>query len=246
MGQAPQARIGYLGKNSDRYCEVLLGAFKARTVVVGVNWRLAVPEIAYVLNDAGCEVLFVGSDYYDIVQQIAVETPKLKTVIAIDGGREDFESYEGWRDAHPATDPDAAKSRRTTISSSSTPPAPPAIRKVSQLTNANYFGIFRCLSDMPLGAYTPEDVVLMAMPFFHVAGVNIALLVARPGRPRRHPGGHRPAGDPAVDPDEARHLHLSRAGPDPVPAAAAERLALSIFRRSRTSPTAPRRFPTPF
>src|SRR5205085_4870658 len=95
----------YLGKNSDRYCEVLLGAFKACCVVVGVNWRLAAPEIAYVLNDAGCDVLFVGRDYYDMVDRIAMETPTLKTVIAMDGGPNRCESYDGWRDAHPATDP---------------------------------------------------------------------------------------------------------------------------------------------
>src|SRR5208337_1942190 len=52
LGQKPGARVGYLGKNSDRYCEVLLGSFKARAAIVGVNWRLAPPEIAYVLNDA--------------------------------------------------------------------------------------------------------------------------------------------------------------------------------------------------
>ncbi len=50
LKQNKGARVGYLGKNCDRYFEVLLGAFKARTVVVGVNWRLAAPEIAYVLT----------------------------------------------------------------------------------------------------------------------------------------------------------------------------------------------------
>ena len=82
LGQKPQARVGYLGKNSDRYCEVLLGAFKARCVVVGVNWRLAPPEIAYVLNDAGCEVLFVSKEYHDTIDRITLDTPTLKTVIA--------------------------------------------------------------------------------------------------------------------------------------------------------------------
>lgn len=70
LGQGPGARIGYLGKNCDRYFELLLGAFKARAVTVGLNWRLAAPEIAHVLNDAGCEVLFAGKDYYATVQKI--------------------------------------------------------------------------------------------------------------------------------------------------------------------------------
>ena len=75
LGQKPGARVGYLGKNSDRYFEVLLGAFKARAVIVGVNWRLAAPEIAYVLNDAGCEALFVAREFYAIVQSILPQCP---------------------------------------------------------------------------------------------------------------------------------------------------------------------------
>jgi acyl-CoA synthetase (AMP-forming)/AMP-acid ligase II len=175
LGQSAGARIGYLGKNSDRYCEVLLGAFKARGVVVGVNWRLAAPEMAYVLNDAGCEVLFVTRDYMDMIDRITLDTPKLKTIIAIDGGDPRWESYEGWRDAHPATDPMlpiAADDDVIQLYTSGTTGHPKGVR----LTNANYLAIFQCLSDMPLGAYTPDDVVLIAMPFFHVAGVNIALL----------------------------------------------------------------------
>jgi fatty-acyl-CoA synthase len=175
LGQQPGARIGYLGKNSDRYCEVVLGAFKARGVVVGVNWRLAAPEMAYVLNDAGCEVLFVGRDYYDIVEKIALETPRLKTVIAIDGDHPRFETYEGWRDAQPAKDPMlpiAPDDDVIQLYTSGTTGHPKGV----QLSNANYLAIFGCLSGMPIGNYEPDDVVLIAMPFFHVAGVNIALL----------------------------------------------------------------------
>jgi acyl-CoA synthetase (AMP-forming)/AMP-acid ligase II len=181
LGQRPGARIGYLGKNADRYCEVLLGAFKARCVVVGVNWRLAPPEIAYVLNDSGCDVLFVGKDYCDIVEKIALETPGLKTVIAIDGGHADFESFDGWRDAHPANDPMlsiAPDDDVIQLYTSGTTGHPKGV----QLSNANYLAIFRCLSDMPLGSYTPDDVVLIAMPFFHVAGVNRSAADPAPDR----------------------------------------------------------------
>src|ERR1700759_2565924 len=59
----PGARIGYLGKNSDRYFELLLGAMKANVVLVPVNWRLAPPEAAVILADAGVEVLFIGCGF---------------------------------------------------------------------------------------------------------------------------------------------------------------------------------------
>ena len=47
------------GKNSDYFAELLFGAAKARCVLTGVNWRLAAPEIAYILKDAGVTTLFL-------------------------------------------------------------------------------------------------------------------------------------------------------------------------------------------
>src|SRR5580698_9398186 len=96
LGQKSGARVGYLGKNCDRYFEVLLGAFKARAVIVGVNWRLAPPEIAYVLNDAGCEVLFVGRNVSAAAEKILIDCPGLKAVIAMDDGHELWSGYEPW------------------------------------------------------------------------------------------------------------------------------------------------------
>ena len=42
-------RVGFLGKNSDHYFEILAGSSKANVVIAGVNWRLAGPEIEYCL-----------------------------------------------------------------------------------------------------------------------------------------------------------------------------------------------------
>lgn len=49
-GIEPHARIGFMGANSDLYFQLLFGVQKARGVLVGVNSRLAGPEVAYVLN----------------------------------------------------------------------------------------------------------------------------------------------------------------------------------------------------
>jgi fatty-acyl-CoA synthase len=180
LGQRPSARVGYLGKNCDLYFEVLLGAFKARNVVVGVNWRLAPPEIAYVLNDAGCEVLFVGREYHATVEKILPDCPKLKAIIAMDGGHPSWPVYETWRDAQELRDPMlpvASDDDVIQLYTSGTTGHPKGV----QITNANYLAIFACLSGAPLGRYEPDDVVLIAMPLFHVAGVNIGLLALAQG-----------------------------------------------------------------
>ncbi len=180
LGQTPGARIGYLGKNCDRYFEVLTGAFKARGVIVGVNWRLAPPEIAYVLNDAGCEVLFVGADYYDTMAKVLPDCPKLKTIIAIDGGHSEWPAYEAWRDAQPATDPMlpvAPDDDVIQLYTSGTTGHPKGV----QLTSRNYLAVLHSATELGLATYTPDDAVLVAMPFFHVAGVNIGLLALAHG-----------------------------------------------------------------
>jgi acyl-CoA synthetase (AMP-forming)/AMP-acid ligase II len=49
VGLCAAARIAILDKNHDSFFEVWFGAAKAKAVLVPVNWRLAAPEIAYLL-----------------------------------------------------------------------------------------------------------------------------------------------------------------------------------------------------
>lgn len=69
-GCTPGTRIGYLGKNSDYFFEIMAGAVKANVVIAGVNWRLAAPEIEYILNDACIDILFVGEEFYDVISEL--------------------------------------------------------------------------------------------------------------------------------------------------------------------------------
>src|SRR3954468_3109013 len=68
-------RIAYLGKNSDLYFELLLGAMKAGVVRAPVNWRLAGPEIAYIVEDCKAAILFAGPEFIDQVRSIQSQLP---------------------------------------------------------------------------------------------------------------------------------------------------------------------------
>ena len=174
LGQRPHARIGYIGKNSDSYFEVLLGSLKSNTVIVGVNWRLAGPEVVYVLNDAGCEVLFVGAEFVPLVEGVRSECPRLKHVIAVDGGHSTWPTFAAWREAQRDTDPRLRITRdddAIQLYTSGTTGNPKGV----QLTHGNYLSFFEAAQAARWADFAPGDANLVAMPIFHVAGTNMGI-----------------------------------------------------------------------
>src|SRR5258708_1354308 len=105
MDPATGTRIAQLDKNSDHFYELLLGAAKGGQVLVPVNYRLAPPELVAIINAAGATALFVGPEYFSIVEQILPELPTVRTVIAMSGDPPKWEDYQSWRDRQAADDP---------------------------------------------------------------------------------------------------------------------------------------------
>lgn len=173
QGLTPGARVGYVGKNQDRFWEVVLGTYKSRTVIVGLNWRLAPPEMRFVVDDAECRVLFVGRDFYPLIEKIRAELPGVETIVAMDGGHPEWPDFETWRDAQSDVDPmlpSQPDDDVLQIYTSGTTGLPKGVC----ITNANYLSLF--LNPPPgVPVYGHDDTVLVAMPFFHVAGVNMGM-----------------------------------------------------------------------
>ncbi len=96
-GCNPNSRVAFLDKNSDCYFEFVYGTLKSRTVSVAINWRLAAPEVAFVLNDSESEILFVGPEFYDLVKQIENEIPKVRKIVSM----EDSNGKQGRRRCLP-------------------------------------------------------------------------------------------------------------------------------------------------
>ena len=105
LGVKPRERIAYLGKNSDIYFELLLGAIKANVVMAPVNWRLAGPEIAFIVEDCKAPLLFVGPEFIEAVRSIRPQLPSVRTFITTEGGAPEWQDYTAWRDAQSGDDP---------------------------------------------------------------------------------------------------------------------------------------------
>ncbi|SEL85764.1 long-chain acyl-CoA synthetase [Stigmatella aurantiaca] len=69
-GIHPGARVAVLGRESLDSLVLLFGVAKARAVYVGLNWRLAPEELAYILEDSGAQLLFVDEESAALVPRV--------------------------------------------------------------------------------------------------------------------------------------------------------------------------------
>jgi acyl-CoA synthetase (AMP-forming)/AMP-acid ligase II len=142
-GIAPQARVAHLDKSSDIFFELLFGAAKANAVMVSVNWRLAPPEVLHILNDAQAEILFVGEEYFPVVEKIRDDLKTVRKIVAFGGRHGAWTSFAEWRDRQSAADPHLpVRSGDTAVQfyTSGTTGLP----KGAELTNANFAWSFHC------------------------------------------------------------------------------------------------------
>src|SRR5437588_1003612 len=84
-GVGSQDRIAFLDKNGPAYFEVLFGGAKCNAVSVAVNWQLAPPEMAYIINDAEAKVLFVGPEFTGHLAQIEDQLNTVTKVVLLEG-----------------------------------------------------------------------------------------------------------------------------------------------------------------
>jgi len=171
LGVKPGDRIAYLGKNSDIYFELLLGAMKANVVMAPVNWRLAGPEVAFIVGDCKAPVLFVGPEFIAQVRNIKPQLSSVRTVMTTEGGAPEWQDFGAWRDAQSGNDPKvpiSSKDIAIQLYTSGTTGKP----KGAMLSHANFLNALEAGGDQELDwkNWTEDDVSLVAMPVFHIGG----------------------------------------------------------------------------
>ena len=179
-GLRTQERIAYLSKNTDHFLPCLLGACKARMTLTPFNFRLAAPEIARLVEDSEARIMFVGPDLADLADQAVASLASKPRMIALGFEREGYEPCDAWIGSAASDDPrlDAdPQDDVIQVYTSGTTGGPKGVR----LTNRNYLTTFMLTTASGGLNYKSGDTVLAAMPFFHVAGVNIALIAMASG-----------------------------------------------------------------
>ena len=83
LGLAENTRVALLALNSDRYLECLYGIVWAGGIVVPINFRFSVAEIAFCLNDCQAEILIVDDAFHKIAAELRAQAPTLRHTISI-------------------------------------------------------------------------------------------------------------------------------------------------------------------
>lgn len=177
---APQSRIAVMGKNSDWYYELLIGAAKADMVIVGINWRLAPPEVAYILSDADAPVLFLEREFLPLYEKIKDQLGHVKKVILLEDSGSEYDCFPTWRNAQSKADP-AVEVKPDDVAVQMYTSGTTGHPKGVMVSHYAFYALneAQAKSGQPEEEWTTwsaEDVSLNAMPNFHIGGTGWAMI----------------------------------------------------------------------
>ena len=167
-------RVAWLGKNAKEYFELFYAAGRVGIVMVPIGWRLAAPEVAYILEDTGAKLLFTGLDLEDLARKSCsrLETPPL--VI-------DPPEAQDMIDAAPAdpidpAGPDDAVLQLYTSGTTGNP-------KGAVLTNRNLFSLRLPAenAELPWARWDEDEAILVCMPCAHIGGTGLGVMAMAAG-----------------------------------------------------------------
>lgn len=164
-------RVAVLDLNHPSCLEMTLACARIGAANAIVNFRLAPPEIVYVINDAGASLLLVGPEFAAAAAAIGDRIPSVRRTVGTD-------EYEAWLAAHEP-EPGPAE----------VDPADCFVQLYTSGTTGFPKGVLLTHHAMLVHSdnvghsfdVDPTAVVQVAMPLFHVGGTSYALLAIAHG-----------------------------------------------------------------
>ena len=257
LGVGRGDRVALLAGNVPEFVHALYGTMRAGAVACPLNVQLTPEEIGPILGDAGASVAVVELPYLTGVLAVRDRVPTLRTVLVIGGppapsGTVSLEEVQRAAGDPPTIETEAGDLALLAYTSGTTDAAEGGHAHPRQPG-----GEPRPDDAVPALAEASDDVVLLALPLFHIYGAERGPRASRCGPAPRRPGrtvrsrGDARADRPARRDDPARGAADVRrrgsggelgAGPDAVATRSAGGLRGRRRSRRRSSPRSGTRF----
>jgi fatty-acyl-CoA synthase len=168
LGVGHGDRVGLLALNEPEYLDMFYGLGKIGAILVPVNYRLAGPEMQYILEDSGVKAFVFGPQYLDVVETFRADIPAEHFIALGDEAPEWAMSYNALAEAETTDEPELVGGDDdvlTILYTSGTTGRP----KGAMLTHRNYFVSATNLI-ATLGGL--GETALLVLPLFHIGGIG--------------------------------------------------------------------------
>jgi fatty-acyl-CoA synthase len=165
-------RVAYLGPNHPAFVETMFATHLLGGIFVPLNFRLAAPEIDYMLEDSGATVFVYAPECAEVVRGLG-EHPGLRQVVALVNPAPGEQEYEPLLQAGEDAPIDVEVNLDETaliLYTSGTTGRP----KGAMLTHANL--VWNTCNVLVSVDVASDEVALISAPLFHVAALNQTLL----------------------------------------------------------------------
>jgi acyl-CoA synthetase (AMP-forming)/AMP-acid ligase II len=162
-GVGPGDRVACLTKHTAQCVALVLAACRLGAVCMPVNWRLAPPEIDYIVKDSRAKFMMADQAF------AAAAKPNLIS-----------EEFTGWASAFAPLQqwaPPAMSDTALQLYSSGTTGLPKGV----EITHGNLASSMMSVTAQAIGYHGAPDVMLNLLPTYHIAGVGVGLLTATHG-----------------------------------------------------------------
>ena len=164
-------RVSILAANSSDYFEILFACGKMGAILNTLNWRLAPPELEYIINDCAPRVLIYEPDFAEAVDELRAKIGCEAYIIMADKAPGGEYTYEGALSSGSPQGVEMPELKYTDtwaiLYTSGTTGRP----KGAQVTYGNFF--YNAVGMGQAIDLSSQDVNLNVLPTFHAGGLGL-------------------------------------------------------------------------
>lgn len=165
-------RVAILAKNSTDYFEVEFACIKLGALMLPLNWRLAEPELLFILNDAAPKGIIYDAEFADRIPGLMASP--IRHYLRLDFGQAPVDDHPAYEDAIEAT------SKRVVMNPQTTHDTPLTIMYTAGTTGhskgviiTHGMTLWNAINISVPSGLNCDSTHYVVLPTFHTGGLNL-------------------------------------------------------------------------